>query len=259
MFKIVIDGRTIEELRDRTAEFLAAMSGEETTVAFDRQVEIPSVSTAVKEEAQAHSAQVEQDDEFVTEAAKPPKDMMEYGVDSRGMPWDARIHSATQAKCKDGSWRTRRNVEPAEVARIETELRQAVTGTATPAPTYVPPVPMGNVYPQPAVSPAPVAVAIPLVPPMAAPSTATSVARPTAPPIPSIPAIPTTAHSLETFRAKMVETMAFLVAQGKLSNEYIQSLKEYFKVEQIWQVNDQQAAEMFETFCNAGLLTKVIG
>jgi len=44
-------------------------------------------------------------------------------VDSKGMPWDARIHSSSKAKVADGSWKYRRGVSDEEVKRVENELR----------------------------------------------------------------------------------------------------------------------------------------
>jgi len=44
-------------------------------------------------------------------------------VDSKGIPWDARIHSSSKAKVADGSWKYRRGVSDEEVKRVEKELR----------------------------------------------------------------------------------------------------------------------------------------
>lgn len=43
-------------------------------------------------------------------------------VDSKGMPWDARIHSSSKAKVADGSWKYRRGVSDEEVKRVEAEI-----------------------------------------------------------------------------------------------------------------------------------------
>lgn len=65
-------------------------------------------------------------------------------VDSKGMPWDARIHSGTKKVNADGSWRTLRGVKPELIKQVETELK----GTASfysvdiPAPAAPLPVPM---------------------------------------------------------------------------------------------------------------------
>ncbi len=44
-------------------------------------------------------------------------------VDSSGLPWDERIHSANKAQIADGTWRKRRGVDAATVASVEMELR----------------------------------------------------------------------------------------------------------------------------------------
>ena len=44
-------------------------------------------------------------------------------VDSAGVPWDARIHAATQTKVKDGAWRGKKGVEAAYAERVTEELR----------------------------------------------------------------------------------------------------------------------------------------
>lgn len=43
-------------------------------------------------------------------------------VDSRGLPWDERIHAGTKATNADGSWRNKRGVDKALLEAVETEL-----------------------------------------------------------------------------------------------------------------------------------------
>lgn len=64
------------------------------------------------------------------------------GRDSAGVPWDARIHSATGARNSDGTWRKRRGVDPALVEAVTAELTAqgaeaggAVEQDSPPAPT----------------------------------------------------------------------------------------------------------------------------
>ena len=154
--------------------------------------------------------------------------------DSRGVPWDERIHSATKAVNKDGSWRTRRGVEPSLVDTIEkqtlaVEVPQRVSVPVTPQqPIVTPPV-----------------VAVP----------AASRVEPAAKgPVSIAPII--SAHTPQTFRENLVATLSRLVSEGKLTQAYIQSLKDYFQVEQIWQVSEAQSNEMFEQFCLNGLLVR---
>ena len=120
-------------------------------------------------------------------------------LDKHGLPWDGRIHAESKGKIVDGSWRKKRQVDPALVAQVEAELRQ-VMGAAplaqgvAPAPTPVSvaastiaqSVPTGAVplpvAPPPA--PAPVAGAVPLPvapPPAPAPVAGAAPTMPAAP------------------------------------------------------------------------------
>lgn len=57
-------------------------------------------------------------------------------LDSEGLPWDHRIHSETRACNKDGTWRVKRNSDPAFVEGIKAELRGVMAApAATPVPT----------------------------------------------------------------------------------------------------------------------------
>lgn len=49
-------------------------------------------------------------------------------LDSRGLPWDGRIHASTKTRlAKDDSWKLKRGLEPAYVEQIENELRQVMS------------------------------------------------------------------------------------------------------------------------------------
>ena len=63
-------------------------------------------------------------------------------LDSKGLPWDSRIHADSKGKIADGTWRKKRNLEPALVAQVEAELRQVMGAAPAPlAPVAVAPVP----------------------------------------------------------------------------------------------------------------------
>lgn len=49
----------------------------------------------------------------------PPGPAVAAELDKRGRPWDARIHAANRAKKIDGSWKTKRGVDPALITQIE--------------------------------------------------------------------------------------------------------------------------------------------
>lgn len=55
-------------------------------------------------------------------------------VDAKGLPWDHRIHVESKAKLKDGSWRLKKQMDPATVSAVEAELRQVM---AAPAPSSI--------------------------------------------------------------------------------------------------------------------------
>lgn len=64
-------------------------------------------------------------------------------LDSRGLPWDSRIHASSKTTNKaDGQWRQKRETPDALVQQVEAELRQVMGLPApTPATPPVPPVP----------------------------------------------------------------------------------------------------------------------
>lgn len=79
-------------------------------------------------------------------------------VDKTGLPWDERIHSSSKDNRMnaDGTWRSKRGVDPKYKAKIESELRAtlgatapAPTPTATSTPQATPPLPGGNLPPMP--------------------------------------------------------------------------------------------------------------
>lgn len=45
------------------------------------------------------------------------------GLDSAGLPWDARIHAAAKSLNKDGTWRAKRGADEATIAAVTAELR----------------------------------------------------------------------------------------------------------------------------------------
>ena len=65
-----------------------------------------------------------EDGEDATPAANAPTH------DSTGMPWDARIHSASKALTDKGVWRKRKGASPTVVAQVEAELRGAAQAPA---------------------------------------------------------------------------------------------------------------------------------
>lgn len=244
MYRIAIAGRTVKELRDNVTKFLAETSVEEiiekqtSQPTFNTKADTADVMTIIAHHAAA---------KFIedTPTPSPVEPIITSGeVDSRGIPWDARIHAATKVVTTKGAWRTRRGVEPALVKQIESELRTAVAGRQT-TPVAVPPPPVAQ-------APIPLMGLVP--PPVTVAPTPIATPPPATAPVSIAPVI--SAHTFDTFKNNLVATLTRLVSEGKLTQEYIQLLRNHFNVEQIWQVNDAQIAEMFEQFANAGLIAR---
>lgn len=158
----------------------------------------------------------------------PQQTVTSATVDSKGMPYDQRIHSASKATTRDGAWRYRRGIEEETIAKVEAELR----GEAPPAPIAAP-------VEAPAFQPQP------------------NIVVPVAPPPPPMDIKP--AHTFETFKAQMIQTIADLVDAKKINAEYLQLLKNHFKVAEIWDLrkDDSKCLELFQGFVDNGLITKV--
>lgn len=60
------------------------------------------------------------------------------GLDSRGFPWDARIHAGAKSKNKDLSWRYKPGVDKALIPKVEAELLQNMNAGKAAAPDVVP-------------------------------------------------------------------------------------------------------------------------
>ncbi len=265
MFKVVIDGRTPSELRKNIQLYLDETSIEEIKVEDECQLPLstqPIVEAVTKSQMHYDCEPVFNDlpEVPVVAAVLPPTpstpvyngeihaSLAPIGndeLDSQGVPWDERIHAVTHGKNKDGSWRTRRGVEPSLVEKIESETKKTLVAERL---EYQQANPFAKqiVYPTaPIIPPIPE----PVVVPVAKPEPVTNAPQ-SATPVPS-------AHSFETFQATLVATLARLVSEGKLNQDYVNTLKKYFGIEQIWQVNDLQCREMFENFCAAGLIARV--
>ena len=113
-------------------------------------------------------------------------------LDKHGLPWDGRIHAESKGKLTDGSWRKKRQVDPALVAQVEAELRQ-VMGAAPAAPlapaAAIPAQPAATVTtPTPGVASSAVAVPVPpIAPPPPAPSAPVAPVAGAAPTMPAAP------------------------------------------------------------------------
>lgn len=128
------------------------------------------------------------------------------GVDARGIPWDARIHSSSQKLTDKGVWQRRRNVSDELVAQVEAEL---VAAAEAPVAEPQPETAAAADYDPEHTSTAALAVVVPPPPTF----------DPIVPPPPAVPADPR-AHWPKTAK----ELMPLLVkgmSEGKFTVEHL--------------------------------------
>lgn len=199
---------------------------------------------------------MEKDLKKIVEAEEPVKEVKEEPVkesvelnmelDADGIPWDKRIHAGSKAKLKDGTWRLKRNIEDDLVKEVKAELKQKVEQAANPAPIPAAPINENTPVVTPEVEqPAPKAE--PVKEMQAQPI------EPQRPPQPQM----TQGHTVETFSQNFPMILGQLLTNGTVTNEYLETLKNYFKVDQIWNINEEQKKEMFNSFVEYGFIQKV--
>ena len=137
-------------------------------------------------------------------AAAPPPGI---DVDAAGMPWDGRIHSSSKAKVADGTWRQKRNLDPALLSSVTAELKQTMglgVAVAPPPPPFA-----ASVAP-----PAPPASSTPPAPPIPTPPPSAGVA-PTASPSSGNPFLALMKHVTAGFAGKSItQEMINAAVQG---------------------------------------------
>lgn len=67
-------------------------------------------------------------------------------IDTEGIPWDERIHTAKKSKLKSGVWRLKPGVDALLVAQVKSELTLAARGTTDPEEQH-PGTPMPSTIP----------------------------------------------------------------------------------------------------------------
>ena len=159
--------------------------------------------------------------------------------DSKGMPWDGRIHASSKNKVADGSWRYKRNCDEATIAQIEAELRATMGAPAVAAGGAAPafgPHPFFDgtaaVPPVPAAVPAAPAV-VPVAPaPVVAPPPAASVAVPVAAAAGIAPAATPAAGVGLTYES-LIAALPAKITSGELTATQLQEACEKFGVASI--------------------------
>lgn len=149
-------------------------------------------------------------------------------VDVDGTPWDARIHTLKKSIDKNGRWKLARGVDPILVRKVLAEIEEKSVTTE-----IIPEVPATIQEPVKVEPPPP---AFELKPPSKY------------------------AHTLDSFRSNLVVTMATLVNDKKITQEYVKTLNDYFGVKEIWEIFEapEKVKELYENFCEVGLIERIV-
>lgn len=163
-------------------------------------------------------------------------------VDSEGIPWDSRIHTSKKTQNKDGTWKLVKGVDKNIIPHVKAELRARVGTQASPKviaeSNFIQPTEPTPVVTQPVMQ-------TPAQPVVTMPSAAA--------PIPQLQS----GHTLQSFQASFALILSNLVTQGKLTPEYLNTLKNHFGVAEIWQASPEQQSACFTEFVNCGLIQRV--
>lgn len=194
-------------------------------------------------------------------------------VDSKGVPYNPAIHSSSKAKNKDGTWRTRRNLD-AKVAEVETNSRAPKSDGSAPPPfppmaalpqfaqapghgqVHVQPAGVVGVAPTAPIAPAtPMAHAQPAAQPPASPAQAPVYQDQIAP----APGNHKPAYSEESFKANFIPAITHLIQAGKIDQAWLETLKKHFGVAEIWDVakDDVKCKQFYKSLVEYQLITAV--
>lgn len=169
--------------------------------------------------------------EIVTPATVVENDVP-GALDTEGLPWDKRIHASSKAFNKDGTWRTRRNLDETIHNAVRAELLAKRGGQVSPK----------------------VVAESNFQAPVQQPVATTPVAQ-----VPTAPALPTmnSGHTLETFKSNFPVIVANLITEQKLTHDYVNQLKGHFGVAEVWQMTDEHKGILFTDWVKHGLIQQV--
>lgn len=235
-YTVTVEGRTLPELKSAIEDLLQELGGS-TKIASGTRKTVELVKPEYTEEIAADEEGMEEvESPFANSAPSVAGE-----VDSEGLPWDARIHASSKEKKADGTWRTRRNLDKAVAAQIKAELLTNRQPVQQPVAQVEAPVVAQQSLPvtQPVVQvEAPVAQV--QQPVMQAP----------------IP-MQNSGHTLDSFKAQFPMVLNDLFQQGKINQEYVNMLNAHFQTTQLWSINDEQKAALFDTWVQGGLIQRV--
>lgn len=114
MYKFILQANTINELEQKILD------------------EANRIAAGGKVTSCAPSPDEEEEIENESEVSALLPRLDDSSLDSRGVPWLEAVHSSNKQKNKNGSWRTRRGVEPEEVKKAEAQFLGYVNPTTSP-------------------------------------------------------------------------------------------------------------------------------
>ena len=245
MYEVKVTGNSLEDLRTNFRNINSVFNNDSITMT---EIDTTAKETSSNESVPETAPTVVADEtlapvapeevavqEYVEVPPVIPSEVLNEGeVDSLNCPWDIRIHTEKRTKNKLGDWKLKRGVDKNYASQIIDEIRLQN------APVVL----------APAVVQAPVTPAV--VDTVQAPVAVETVQAPVVPTFPN-----SGGHSLESFSTNFAMILAGLITEKKINQKYVEDLKVYFNTTEIWDINDSQKAELFESFAGYGFITKM--
>ena len=244
-YQVVCKGRTIAELKESVEDCLAELMDGKIGSGFQKDLDVKSMF---------HPSLIADDMEEVESPFRPTNaaalaphvveelksftegDATLVGLDSEGIPWHESVHSSSKNFNKDGTWRVRKGVEKDVVAKYYSQFtKKAEPALVSVAMTSIP----NNTVAQPEL-------------PTHGATTPTNVP-------PTLPSMPTMSHghTFETFSANFHTVLANLIAEKKISQEYVNDLLKFFQIDQIWKATEDHKLACFNQWADLGFIQKV--
>jgi len=225
MYVLSVKGKNFQELKEKLLE--AAIN-----------INVEKVAQDQEEDIGLDSEPFEEEEILPMKQSAPPMKQSAPGeapaTDSKGNHWDERIHSSTKAITGKGEWRTRRNIDPSYVSHItnQTKTPQAIANVVVPLPPAIP--------------------AMPIAQPVVVEKVYENIIMPSGD-------VKKQAHDVHSFRETLTESIAKMIKNKQITKEYLNELKKFLEIDEIWEVKDDQTKlqTLFDTLAQYGIITKV--
>lgn len=148
------------------------------------------------------------------------------GVDSAGMPYDARIHQKTGNKKKDGTWKLIKGIDPAVVAKVTAEISAAKAAAPASGTVLLPPTQTqqpGNTVP------------VPPPPPVAAPNNVPAPPATAPVPVPPVAAVGVVG-GVNPFR-ELIDKITTATKENKITPQDVSRLCQHRGAPNLMQLN----------------------